>query len=230
MFAHRSHVRSAPNGLGRGAFAVFVVFAAFLAAGCEKKKAEEGAGADKVPASTQPISTDRAAAPAADVPAGVIDPPVEAQPETRLFAHKASGFSIRFPMDWTVDEKEPPIVVQATSQQENVLDDFGENVYVLVDELTTATRLDVYVARRRANLPRFFADVHENDTGFLTINGNPCMWVDYSMVDNDLRCRAIRYYLLRGKWAFIITCTSRPRRFAFFKQTFEDIAKSFRLE
>ena len=82
MFPHRSHVRSAANGSCRGALAAFIIFAAFLAGGCEKKKAEEGP--DNAPASSQPTSTDRNAAPFGNVPAGVVDPPAEAQPETRL--------------------------------------------------------------------------------------------------------------------------------------------------
>lgn len=151
-------------------------------------------------------------------------------PEPGRYHSKEKGFSIRLPKEWERREGIMGTTVIALSPQEGPADQFRENVNVFVEELPRTISLEEYSTLSLANLRKLMTDFQELGTGEAVIGKATAVRRISSYRMGQFSLKALAYSLVKGRRAYVITCSSEAEQFDTYLGKFEDIAESFRLE
>ena len=220
---------------GPGRFAVLMSVAVCVVAlvsinGCKESEPEEETRTPQ-PARTTESKPDakRAVETPPDQSEDSIPEPAQSSGAAmKTYVDETYGFTIGFPIDWDYEKELKPAAVQAVSRKEHVMDAFGENAYVTVSRTpegaTLENLIDIWRIHDLASTP----DGVEHEMGEFVVDGHRCVWVTAAYTIDAVKCKAVHYFFLADRTGFRITCTATPESFAKYRNTFQEIATSFR--
>jgi len=154
----------------------------------------------------------------------------ESSPEPGRYYDQGKGFSIRFPVGWSIQEENEGATIAALCPEEDADDMFFECVSVTVEDLPYRMSLNEFFDGNRKSINTYFSDVVVKETGTATIDNAPAKWISYTYEMQEGSVQALEYCLLEARRGYYITCDSEPHKFAAYRDTLEESAQSFRFE
>lgn len=147
------------------------------------------------------------------------------------YKHKERPYEIDFPMEWEIVENLLESDVIALNPLQSDQDAFQENINVMVDELDPDEKFDTYFNKGLENLKRYLTGFTLLDQGEMTIHEMPAFWSIYKFTLGNLEAQVMQFSIkgTDGK-VYLITCSSTQQDFESYRDTFDTIAKSFRLK
>ncbi len=143
-----------------------------------------------------------------------------------------SGFSIIFPEEWEITEGdgETTPIVEAVSPWEGDSDRFSEYVSVDIDDLSVKMDLEDYFVEVRQANSEDYPNYEEHDIGETEINNQDAMWTRFDVGSPEGVMSALGFVMIKGKRGYLISCVAEDARYDSYRETFENIVHSFRLE
>lgn len=140
------------------------------------------------------------------------------------FESPVKGYSFDYPEDWQkVDIKGFDIVLKAPENQQG--QSFA-NLSVISGPLPPNVDLEVYTRENVTHLVLNNEFIHNFDNGTAEIGGVPSNWISYNRGD-DLT-KIVQYFFVKDKLAYLITEGSMTASYDDYKETFDEIIKSFK--
>lgn len=140
------------------------------------------------------------------------------------------GFSIKTPENWETKEELMGMAFVTLSPQEGPADDFRENVNIIVEDLPRTLSLEEYYELSLANVRQLLTEFEEYESGQSSINGCDTKWLVYSHRMGIFNIKVLVYSLIKGRRAYVITCSAAHDQFSIYRPQFEGIAGTFRFE
>jgi hypothetical protein len=160
--------------------------------------------------------------------------PTALPPPTTRRSWAAEGFSLVPPTGWAVAyeqwPKMPSKVVSLTRPRAGGGDRVYETVYCYHEALEVVTTPELYLERNNKTLAQTLPGYKALGNGDITINGLKGKWQMYTCTTDDVTLAMVRYLLLDGKHAYVITSTATPESYAKYKKAFEECVLSFKVE
>lgn len=177
-----------------------------------------------------PLAAADQAAPKTDTPEAAPASSAEALPAFKgePYVNKEKGYSIEFPSGWTKQERFMGLDVIALSPAETPKDSFRENASVLSGKLDAPITLDLFYSENLKNLQKALNNFKQDGSGDSTVDGQPAKWVLYTHKQGNFESKVIQYFIMKGDYAYLITCGGEPAAYDKYKSTFDSIVKSFK--
>lgn len=150
--------------------------------------------------------------------------------EPGQYHSKPYGFSITFPENWEQLENVMGAAVVARSAREDSMDAIQENVNVVVEKLRPGMDLKQYADESRDMRRAMLADVVEVEEAEVTLGGRTAMRAVYSHRMKELHFDVLVYLVPANGRGYVIRCTTEKGKLAQFREQFEQIAGTFRIE
>ncbi len=150
--------------------------------------------------------------------------------EDGRYYNETKGFSLVFPEDWASEEGFMGTDVSVTSPMESDTDMFAENMNVVSEEGTEGISLQEYYDLNIANMEPLVADFTVVDLSDITINGLDSKRLEYSATFGEVQVHNYAWFFVVGNMGYVITATANNETFATYKNQFNTIANSFKLE
>jgi hypothetical protein len=147
----------------------------------------------------------------------------------RYFSRK-HRFSIKFPETWKTEEGVYGTTVMSLSPLSKSSDRFQENVNVVVEKIPRSIELEKYVELNVKNLSQMLPSSKIIGRGETRINGEEARWLLVNFDFAGTKMKSIVYIVVHNGRGYAITCSAVPVTFSRYKNRFEEIAHSFRLE
>jgi hypothetical protein len=145
-----------------------------------------------------------------------------------LYMNKEKGYSIEFPAGWTKQERFMGLDVIALSPADTPKDSFRENASVLSGKLDAPITLDLFYSENLKNLQKALNNFKLEGSGDINVDGQAAKWVLYTHKQGNFESKVIQYFIMKGDYAYLITCGGEPTVYDKYKSTFESIVKSFK--
>ena len=146
-----------------------------------------------------------------------------------LYLHFQDGFSITGPQGWEKKTGEMGTEVMYLSPQEGAGDQFRENLNVVVEKLPSAMSLDGYLRAALPNVKKMLTDYDLLEQARTSINGVKAERMVFTHRMGAMEIKALQYYLVKDKRAYIVTCTANPDTYNRYLNDFEQACKTIRL-
>lgn len=142
------------------------------------------------------------------------------------YVNTGAGFKIKYPRDWTTEEKNRGIAFLAKSRPEGPYDRYAENMKVAIDDLGTERRLEWFVESgleaARANKTYTLLE-----SEYTTIGGVDAHRIVYTFEADGLTVKSLAYALVRGRYGYLVSFASTADAFGDWRGRFEKIAHTF---
>lgn len=143
--------------------------------------------------------------------------------------HNIRGrYSISLPTSWEKQEQDMGQgiwIFSITSPAEDSADFFFENINIIVVPADT-TDLGQANSRGIDYLKRNMTQFNLIDQGIGNIGQHPASWFVHTYSYEGHTLKALKYTLINGSDAYVVTCTALPESFARFQPVFERIVAS----
>ena len=149
--------------------------------------------------------------------------------EPGRYYNRAEDFSLKLPEEWETREGMMGTAVIALGSPAGPPDKFRENVNVVVERLPRSMSAKEYDAAAQGTLT-MMAGFASADRGTGNIDGREAVWGVYSHKMMKVRMKVLMYVVVRGRKAYVITCTTLPDAFDEHEPVFQKIVRSFRFE
>jgi hypothetical protein len=152
-------------------------------------------------------------------------------PEPGRYYNEKYGFSVNFPSGWELQNgREEGEVIMALSPFSDDQDLFQECVNIVYESLPKKMDMDEYFNLSINNCRKELTDFELFEHGQASIGKYEAKRLVYSNRFDTLQIKAEAYILMKGRKVYIITCSALPEQFDVYRDKFEEIAKSFRIE
>ena len=146
----------------------------------------------------------------------------------KRYINRSKEFSIEFPVNWEQQRLEG-ITAIFKSNKEHAFDVFLENVNIVVARYDLPIDLDRFWEANLLDLRRSGFSI--KNTGSTNIAGQECRWLAQDRITgNGIPYIVKQYFLVRGSYGFVITCSAHPDSAAAYEMVFDEIVTSFRFE
>lgn len=150
--------------------------------------------------------------------------------EKGRYYNKEYKFSIVFPGNWELQQKEMGAIVVALSPEVSVQDSFRENVNITVEEVASGVTAQSYFQNTIKNMKGYSKDFKILDVHECAVAKRKAMRFIYNFSISGLQLKGVQYQILYNNYAYVITCMALPYTFNKYEKQFTRIAQSFRLE
>lgn len=149
-----------------------------------------------------------------------------------VYVDKDKGFSIALPSGWQQDKDIMGTAVMALSKADGTNDGFRENINVVVENLQGPLASKAYFEASQNAIKKVFQGFKLEQTGKTKISGRELYWSIFSHQTQtpQLRAKVLQYVTVNGQKAFIITCSASSKDFDQYRKTFENSAKTFKVQ
>ncbi len=154
----------------------------------------------------------------------------DARADMTRYTSGAYAFSVLFPDDWTVTDRGITAAVVAVSPSEGETDKYSESVTVTVEILAETTTIELYgkglltTLERKASL---FELVGKEPVNVAGLDGRRIV---YTSKMGPYKFTTTLHYAIDGPRAYLISCAALTDSYEQYKDVFETIARSFKLE
>ncbi len=139
-------------------------------------------------------------------------------------------FSIVFPRTWEIQQKEMGTVVIGLSPEEGLKDDFRENITITTEEVGDDVTLEKYFDISQENMKNYSKDYRLLYKSYTWLAKKQAIVAGFTYTMSGLKLKALQYYIIHNKRAYVITCTGLPHTFGRYEGRFLTIVRSFRFE
>jgi hypothetical protein len=152
--------------------------------------------------------------------------------EPGRYYDKDSGFSIKFPDEWSVREgyQEDEALVESVSPWEDDLDEFADHVSVDVEKLVPEVSLEAYfdetMEYQMDELPGF----ELRERGDTDLDNTDAMYVVFDFESEGGMVTVLGYATVKGSRGYLISCVAQTSKFHMYEDKFEEVAHSFKFE
>ena len=146
------------------------------------------------------------------------------------YHHEGEGFSIEIPTNWEVREDFWDTSLLAISPKEGPGDPFQENFTIIVENLSEEFTLEEYFNLAFNDISREGEDFQAQEIKNLIIDNQEAKKLEYSVRMESVTKRYSVYFLVRDLLGYKITFTALSDSVPSFRNTFDEIANSFRFE
>lgn len=180
------------------------------------------------PAESTATASSQAALPPQDTPA---PSPTRGSRTYLSYASEANGYSIQYPEEWQVSEKESlPGTTTFVAPLQGQGDSFRENVSVVVQTLPAgATTLDEYtemaLAQGQTYIPLFVV----RESRSTTLDGQPAQEVVYTGVQGERAMRSLGIWTLVNDRVYILTYTAEDQEYTAFRSIVQQMIRSMEI-
>jgi hypothetical protein len=143
------------------------------------------------------------------------------------FTSRHHGYTMKFPSDWKIHERDGGTSVTAVSPEEDWGDNFRENITVFVETLDGPISTEEYLEASAAKLKIYLMDYRIHDRGIIRNNGTALYWLTGEHRPGSDAIKFQVYYLVKNKKGYSISCSALPETFDAYKGLFKDTALSF---
>lgn len=150
--------------------------------------------------------------------------------EKDRYYNKGYKFSIVFPSNWELQQKDTDAVVVALSPEVSLQDSFRENVNITIEEVASNVTVQNYFQNTVKNMKGYSKDFKILDKQEITIANRKAIRFIYTFSIGGLQLKGIQYQILHNNYAYVITCMALPYTFGKYEGQFKKIAHSFRFE
>ncbi len=147
-----------------------------------------------------------------------------------LFEDLNHAYSVEFPDDWAVKEKEKDEIawVIATSSEKE------GNVQMTYNERTSDNTLNEYLPEMLRYMKEKYADVIIGEIESATVDGNEAKAIFFkakgpSPSGKKISLKALHYLLVVNKHLMMVLCVAPEKNFSEWQPTFEKIVASIKL-
>lgn len=148
-----------------------------------------------------------------------------------VYINRKKGYSIKFPLWWTVEEINQGEQIKASRTVESVKDLFQEKVSFSIIESDQPIQLNYFFIKNIKGLKELFK-FQEIKKGEISLNKTMAKWILYSFQPDSLtnNVQILQYFLVKNRQTCIITFISTPNQFNQYKNQFQKIAQSLELK
>ncbi len=148
-----------------------------------------------------------------------------------VYTNREKGYSIKFPLWWTVEELNQGEQIKASRTADNSKDTFQEKVSLSIVKSEQSIPLDLFFRENVKGLKELFK-FQEIKKGEISLNQTTAKWILYSFQPDSLKTNVqiLQYFLVKNRQTCILTFISTPSHFNQYKKQFQEIAQSFELK
>ena len=154
----------------------------------------------------------------------------DARADMTKYTSSAYAFSVFFPNDFTITDRGITAAVIAVSPSEGETDKYSESVTISVELVTTGTTLDSFSKRLLTSLERktpLFELIEQKPAKISGLDGARLV---YSSKMGPYKFTTTLHYIITGSRAYLISAAALTDSYDQYKDTFEGIVQSFKLE
>ncbi len=140
------------------------------------------------------------------------------------------GFSIKYPPAWQTQESFAGTEIIGYVPAESPMQDWRENVNVVIENLPTEMTSEAYDNAAHEMMEKYLTDLNVVGSAAATLDGRDAVRYEHSHRMGTRQLRVLGYSVVKGRRAYVITCTATPETYDATLPTFEDIVKTFRFE
>jgi hypothetical protein len=204
------------TGNPRILFALVLALLLALSAGCVAPPASQVPVPPTTPAATGPPATATATTPPAAT--------------TSTFVSPAYGYTLIYPVAWSVREENGGATVTFTTPAESSSDTFRENLRVVVQDLTASPKdLDTFVASQLVTRKAGLANYNLILDGPIKIGTYNARKLAYTATLGSGRMQWVEIYTIRGLTAYSLSFTSEESHYRIFVEDLDKTLNSFTL-
>jgi hypothetical protein len=192
------------------------------------------------PEQSEPAESTATASPQAAVPPDASTAPVEDTPtpsptrgsRTYLsYESEANGFSIDYPEEWQVSDKESmPGTTAFVAPLQGQGDSFRENVSVVVQTLPAGTTtLDKYTEMALAQGQEYIPLFAVQESRPTTLGSNPAQEVVYTGLQGEREMRWLGIWALVEDRVYILTYTAEDQEYTAFRSVVQQMIRSVQI-
>lgn len=147
---------------------------------------------------------------------------------TKVYRSPNLHFMIDYPASWRV--KEEDWMVAFGSPQESDMDDFIENVNVIIEDLSNnSMTLKEYNDLSLMNFPKFLPNFELLQEGTAEIDGKGASFIIYSDRRDDVRAKFKAYTFICNNKAYVVTYAAKENEFNEYLPQAESMMKSIKI-
>ncbi len=155
---------------------------------------------------------------------------VAASTDIALFSNPEDGYSIVFPKDWQTQANYLGTSVFSTSPQSGPLDDVSENINIVAEKFTTPITSDQYFQANLTSMKRILKNLNILESAPVNVGGFTAVRAVITHDVNHRTQKNISYFLATGGRAYVITCSAEPQTFDAFKNVFDSVVATFKMQ
>jgi hypothetical protein len=142
------------------------------------------------------------------------------------------SYSIKFPKGWEIDEQEEKLWVSVLIPRETTDDQlrFRININIIESTKTGGLSLEQHYQKTLDILSKSLSEFQVHEEGRSIIEGIITKWYIYSYKIGPLDVKSLQYIFLKGRRIYSITCGAGVDEFDQYRDTFEEVAKSFKFK
>lgn len=148
-----------------------------------------------------------------------------------VYTNIEKGYSIKFPLWWSVEELNQGDQIKASRNAETSKDLFQEKVSLSIVKSGQPIPLDSFFKENIKGLKELFK-FQEIKKGEIALNETQAKWILYSFQPDSLKSNVqiLQYFLVKNQQTCILTFISTPIQFNQYKNQFQEIAQSLSLK
>jgi hypothetical protein len=142
------------------------------------------------------------------------------------YVNLEEDFSLAFPENWTVKQEHGNTTVSAVSPLENPVDQFAENMNVIIEGPLSGMGLQEYYDLNIKNLEPYvqnFVKVSEKE---VEANGNSGKMLEYTASFEGIAVHSLAYFFTYNDQGYVITCTAKNESIEQYRAQFEEAVLS----
>jgi len=150
-----------------------------------------------------------------------------APPKPQVFTSEKDGFSITTPASWELRKGQNSVVVTLLEPQAHAMDNFRENVNVVVVGLPPGMGLDQYVKSSSEMVPKSLGEFKLVSSTRTKLGKNSTKRVVFQHKMAIYNLKVLNYTVVTGGKAYMLTCTATAVEYDKHENIFEDVCKTF---
>lgn len=148
-----------------------------------------------------------------------------------VYESRDYGILISYPINWECKENFMGTTVIFLSPQEDISDQFRENLNIMVQDLTVQPmNLEEYTELSLAQLDQLISKFKLTEPVFnSTLAGYPAKTIKYTGRQGKLKLKWYTIYTIFDNTAYILTCTGNQKSFESYLPYFNEMINSFQI-